>query len=63
MSDLLFRGSIVFEYRLSEYENVNASMSNEELIDYFIDAMLEDVIAQSYSDLRPCIEMDFEEVL
>lgn len=63
MSDMLFRGTITFEYYLSQDGNVSKDMSNEELIEYFTDQMLEDVIAQSYSDLRPCIEMDFEEVL
>lgn len=58
------RGTIVFEYNLSEepYPERHADLSQDEIIKEMIDEMVEDVIHLAYSDLGPAIEMEIVEV-
>jgi hypothetical protein len=51
------RGVIAFEYLISEHPEAEGLESGE-LISYFLDTMVDDVIDMRYSDIRPAIEME-----
>jgi hypothetical protein len=51
------RGVIAFEYKINEYEETEG-LSKEELLSYFLDTMVDDIIDMRYSDIRPAIEME-----
>lgn len=51
------RGVIAFEYKIDEYEKTE-ELSKEELLSYFLDTMVDDIIDMRYSDIRPAIEME-----
>jgi hypothetical protein len=51
------RGVIAFEYRLSEHPEAEG-LSDKELVSYFLDTMVDDVIDMRFSDIRPAIEME-----
>jgi hypothetical protein len=50
-------GKIVFEYDISEHEETEG-LSKEELLSYFLDTMVDDVIDMRFSDIRPAIDME-----
>lgn len=55
------KGVIEFEYIIEDYEeNVQgvSEMSDKELLDYFKENMVDDIIDMRYSDISPCIEME-----
>lgn len=57
----IVRGVIEFEYSVEDYEeNVSgvSEMSQEALLDYFKEVMVDDIIDLRYSDISPCIEME-----
>jgi len=51
------RGVIAFEYLVSEHEEAEG-LSKEELLSYFLDTMVDDIIDMRFSDIRPAIEME-----
>ena len=51
------RGVIAFEYKISEHEETEG-LSKDELLSYFLDTMVDDIIDMRYSDIRPAIEME-----
>jgi hypothetical protein len=50
-------GKIVFEYDIAEHEETE-ELSKDELVSYFLDVMVDDIIDMRYSDIRPAIEME-----
>jgi hypothetical protein len=50
-------GKIVFEYDIEEHPEAD-DLSKEELVSYFLDTMVDDIIDMRYSDIRPAIEME-----
>jgi hypothetical protein len=50
-------GKIVFEYDIAEHEETE-DLSKDELVSYFLDTMVDDIIDMRYSDIRPAIEME-----
>ena len=50
-------GKIVFEYDIQEHPEAD-DLSKEELVSYFLDTMVDDIIDLRYSDIRPAIEME-----
>jgi hypothetical protein len=50
-------GKIVFEYEIAE-DPYAEGLSKEELVSYFLDTMVDDVIDMKFSDIRPAIEME-----
>ena len=51
------RGVIAFEYFISEHEEAEW-LVGDELVNYFTDKMLDDVIDMRFSDIRPAIEVE-----
>ena len=51
------RGVIAFEYKISEHEEAEG-LSKEELLSYFLDTMVDDIIDMRFSDIKPAIEME-----
>jgi hypothetical protein len=51
------RGVIAFEYIVADHEEAEG-LSKEELLSYFLDTMVDDIIDMRYSDIRPAIEME-----
>jgi hypothetical protein len=51
------RGVIAFEYTISDHEEAEG-LSKEELVSYFLDTMVDDLIDLNFSDIRPAIEME-----
>ena len=50
-------GKIVFEYDIQEHPETD-DLSKDELVSYFLDTMVDDIIDMRYSDIRPAIEME-----
>jgi hypothetical protein len=50
-------GKIVFEYDIQEHPEAD-DLSKDELVSYFLDTMVDDIIDMRYSDIRPAIEME-----
>ena len=50
-------GKIVFEYDIAEHPYADG-LSKEELVSYFLDTMVDDVVDMRFSDIRPAIEME-----
>jgi hypothetical protein len=50
-------GKIVFEYDIAEHEETE-DLSKEELLSYFLDTMVDDIIDMRFSDIKPAIEME-----
>lgn len=50
-------GKIVFEYDIQEHPEAE-DLSKDELVSYFSDTMVDDIIDMRYSDIRPAIEME-----
>ena len=65
MSYTVYRGKIEMEYVL-EHDNYikkvesesGKKLTDEEKLNYFIDAMADDVIDLRFSDIKPAIEME-----
>jgi hypothetical protein len=51
------RGVIAFEYRVAEHPEAEG-LDNDELVSYFLDTMVDDVIDMRFSDIRPAIDME-----
>jgi hypothetical protein len=51
------RGVLAFEYDIAEHPEAEG-LSKEELLSYFLDTMVDDVIDMRFSDIRPAIEME-----
>ncbi len=51
------RGVIAFEYRVTEHPEAEG-LDNGELVSYFLDTMVDDLIDMRFSDIRPAIEME-----
>jgi hypothetical protein len=51
------RGVIAFEYLISEHEEAEG-LSKDELLSYFLDTMVDDVIDMRFGDIRPAIEIE-----
>jgi hypothetical protein len=51
------RGVIAFEYTIADHEEAEG-LSKEELVSYFLDTMVDDLIDLQFSDIRPAIEME-----
>jgi hypothetical protein len=51
------RGVIAFEYNIADHEEAEG-LSKEELLSYFLDTMVDDIIDMRFSDIRPAIEME-----
>lgn len=51
------RGVIAFEYEIAEHPEAEG-LSKDELLSYFLDTMVDDVIDMRFSDIRPAIEME-----
>lgn len=51
------RGVIAFEYEIAEHEEAEGLDKNE-LVSYFLDTMVDDLIDLQFSDIRPAIEME-----
>ena len=54
------RGIIAFEY-IVEDDPYAEGLEGDELVNYFTDTMLDDVIDLRFSDIRPAIEMEILE--
>jgi hypothetical protein len=58
------RGTITFEYKLTqtlldhEVEGEYPDFTREDVIRFFTDQMIDDIVHNIYSDLAPCIEME-----
>ena len=50
-------GKIVFEYDIQEHPEAD-DLSKEELVSYFLDTMVDDIIDMRFSDIKPAIEME-----
>ena len=51
------RGVIAFEYEIADHPEADG-LSKEELVSYFLDTMVDDIIDMKFSDIRPAIEME-----
>jgi hypothetical protein len=51
------RGVIAFEYIIKD-DQYAEGLEGDELVNYFTDVMLDDVIDLRFSDIRPAIEME-----
>jgi hypothetical protein len=51
------RGVIAFEYTIADHEEAEG-LGKEELVSYFLDTMVDDLIDLKFSDIRPAIEME-----
>ena len=51
------RGVIAFEYDIAEHPEAEG-LDKDELVSYFLDTMVDDLIDLSFSDIRPAIEME-----
>lgn len=55
------RGVIAFEYDIAEHPEAEG-LSKNELLSYFLDTMVDDVIDIKFSDIRPAIDMEIIDV-
>jgi hypothetical protein len=55
------RGVIAFEYDIAEHPEAEG-LSKNELLSYFLDTMVDEVIDMRFSDIRPAIEMEILDV-
>jgi hypothetical protein len=51
------RGVIAFEYEIAEHPEAEG-LGKDELVSYFLDTMVDDIIDMRFSDIRPAIEME-----
>jgi hypothetical protein len=51
------RGVIAFEYEVADHPEAEG-LSKNELLSYFLDTMVDDIIDMRFSDIRPAIEME-----
>ena len=51
------RGVIAFEYKIAEHPEAEG-LGKDELVSYFLDTMVDDIIDMRFSDIRPAIEME-----
>lgn len=51
------RGVIAFEYEIAEHPEADG-LGKDELVSYFLDTMVDDIIDMRFSDIRPAIEME-----
>lgn len=58
------RGTITYEYEITsdimqgEFEQEYPNGTEKDLIRFFTERMVDDIINNAYSDLAPCIEME-----
>jgi hypothetical protein len=51
------RGVIAFEYEIADHPEADG-LGKDELVSYFLDTMVDDLIDLRFSDIRPAIEME-----
>ena len=51
------RGVIAFEYEIDEHPEAEG-LGKDELVSYFLDTMVDDIIDMRFSDIRPAIDME-----
>jgi hypothetical protein len=51
------RGVIAFEYEIADHPEAEG-LDKDELVSYFLDTMVDDLIDIRFSDIRPAIEME-----
>ena len=51
------RGVIAFEYEVADHPEAEG-LDKDELVSYFLDTMVDDIIDMRFSDIRPAIDME-----
>jgi hypothetical protein len=51
------RGVIAFEYEIADHPEAEG-LDKDELVSYFLDTVVDDIIDMRFSDIRPAIEME-----
>lgn len=57
------RGTMTYEYEIddelqAEIDNEYPNATEKDLLKFFTDRMVDDILDNAYSDLAPCIEME-----